>query len=37
LGPEGIEVDFVIAPGFEVFEPLTSGQEVIGDGGRSPL
>ena len=31
LGPEGVEVDLVVAPDFEVLEAAAAGQEVVGD------
>src|SRR5437016_537675 len=31
LGPEGVEVDLVVAADFEMFEAATPGQEVVGD------
>src|SRR5512135_21303 len=31
VGPEGIEVDLVVTPDFEVFQATAAGQEVVGD------
>ena len=31
LGPEGVEVDLVVAPDFEVLQAAAAGQEVVGD------
>jgi hypothetical protein len=31
FGPEGIEVDLVVTPDFEVFQATAAGQEVVGD------
>ena len=31
LGAQGIEVDLVVAPQFEVFDPLAAGEDVEGD------
>ena len=31
LGPEGVEVDLVVAPDLQVLQPAAAGQEVVGD------
>ena len=31
LGAQGVEIDLVVAPQFEVLDPLAAGQEVVGD------
>ena len=31
FGSQSVEIDFVVAPQFEVFDPLTAGEDVEGD------